>query len=173
MDVSQFAGVIKRILLSLAIGLLFLLSLHSLGIGWSTSLVLALLPVVLGSFNIFAGRIFMVSGLLMIIACLNAFISSEGDRIAHTEIGTAVLQKTSVAIDSLVPQVSALASATVGALDQVAARATAVPASGVTLEKAGAGTVSGDDSAATHESRADVASKTSPSAVRGPKSAGS
>lgn len=120
MDFAQLSDFVKRILVGLVIGLILMLSLHSLGVSWKSSFAMALIPMVLGSLNIFAGKIYMLSGVTMVVACVSALLFSEGERVLESEVTAKVVKKAGETYDLGKPQVVSLIDATGPKLNSLA-----------------------------------------------------
>jgi hypothetical protein len=124
MDLANLLGFLKRPLLSLVLGVIVLFSLHSLGFGWKSSLIMALLPAVLGSLNIFSGPIFTLCGLTMVVACINAFVSDEDARAAANPAAPSPMATARASLDKAGPVVDTMVARLAPAVDASASAAT-------------------------------------------------
>lgn len=125
MDFSCLLGAIKRVLLGLAVALVLLLSLHGLGFSWKSSLIMASLPAVLGSLNLFSRQIYLMSGLTMVAACAVTFVSGEEAHAEAAGIAPAdqPLVKARAALEDAAPAMKGLAASLSLQVDAAAAAA--------------------------------------------------
>jgi hypothetical protein len=124
MDLETILDFVKRPLLAMAFALIALFSLHSLGFGWKSSLIMALLPAVLGTLNIFTARIFVLCSLTMVAACINAFVSDEDARTIASPDAPSPLASARASLDKAGPIVETVAARLAPAVDASASAAT-------------------------------------------------